>query len=482
MDMRSSTLRAAAARAALLGALALGGCLVGPNYKRPSAPTPVAYKEGGNWAPANPSDAADKKDWWTVFGDPQLNSLEEKVQVSNQNLIAAEASYREARALVAEQRAALFPGVNLNGQIGASHAGTGSTTPGPPNSITTASYSIGAGASWAPDIWGAVRRAIENARENAQASAADIANARLTAQMELAVDYSALREYDEQKRLLDLTVAAYQRSLEITENKYRAGNAARSDVLSAQALLEATKAQDVAVLQARAAQEHAVAVLTGVPPAELTIPVTSWNLKLPQIPTAVPSTLLERRPDISASERLVAAANAEIGVNIAAYYPTLSLTGNAGFGGASIGNLFSAPLFAWSVGAAASEVLFNGGLTGAKVEAARAAYDQAVATYRQTVLTAFQQVEDNLVAQSVLGNEEGYIQTATNAAVLNTRITLNEYQAGTVDYTTVVTAQATALGDQISLLQTQGSRLATAVDLIAALGGGWTTADLPKKP
>jgi NodT family efflux transporter outer membrane factor (OMF) lipoprotein len=327
-----------------------------------------------------------------------------------------------------------------------------------------------------------VRRAIENARANAQASAADLANARLTAQMEVANDYIALRQYDEQKRLLDLTVTAYKRSLLITENKYRAGAAARSDVLTAQALLDSTQAQAVALISQRAVDEHAIAVLTGVPPADLALPAAAWNLKLPLLPTAVPTTLLERRPDISASERLMAAANAEIGVNVAAYYPTLNLTAQAGFASNELGNLFTAPNFAWSAAAQAVQTLFNAGLTHAKVEAARAAFDQAVATYRQTVLTAFEQVEDNLAAQGVLGSEETLLQTATNAATLNQQISLNEYQAGQVDYTTVVTAQATALQDQIALLQTQASRLTTAVDLIAAMGGGWSTTDLPKKP
>jgi NodT family efflux transporter outer membrane factor (OMF) lipoprotein len=491
--MRFSYPRASTALAAVVTATTLGGCLVGPNYHRPSAPTPTVFKEAKGWAPANPSDAADKRDWWTVFGDPTLNSLEERVEVSNQNLIAAEAAYRQARALVAEQRAQLFPTVNLTGSAAVSgggsqsgvNVGAGTGTTGTATTTgrgTVGSYSVGVGASWAPDIWGAVRRAIENARANAQASAADLANARLSAQMEVANDYIALRQYDEQERLLNLTVTGYKRSLIITENKYRAGNAARSDVLSAQALLDATEAQAVALISQRAVDEHAIAVLTGVPPADLTLPAAAWTLKLPMIPTTVPTTLLERRPDISASERLMAAANAEIGVNVAAYYPTLNLTGQVGFASNELGNLFTAPNFAWSAAAQAVETLFNAGLTHAKVEAARAAFDQAVATYRQTVLTAFQQVEDNLAAQGVLGSEESLLQTATNAATLNKQITLNEYQAGQVDYTTVVTSQATALQDQIALLQTQASRLTTAVDLIAAMGGGWSTADLPKKP
>jgi NodT family efflux transporter outer membrane factor (OMF) lipoprotein len=486
--MRSFRRRPIAALTPALAALALAGCLVGPNYRRPSAPISVAYKEAQGWRPANPSDAADRKDWWTVFGDPTLSELERRVEVSNQNLAAAEAAYRQARALVAEQRAALFPTVSLTGSVtvsggGASAAASGGTggTTGKTGGIHT-SYQPGVGASWAPDIWGAVRRAIESARANAQASAADIANAKLSAQMELAADYVQLRQFDEQKRLLDLTDAAYAESLRISQNKYRAGTVAKSDVLAAQAQLDSTKAQDVDLIQQRAKVEHAIAILTGVPPAQLTLPAAAWTLRLPQIPAAIPTALLERRPDIAANERLAAAANAQIGVNVAAYYPTLNLTGQAGFAASNLGGLFSASNFFWSLGASAAETVFDAGLRKAKVAAARAAYDQAVATYRQTVLTAFGQVEDNLAAQRVLGDEETLRKSASDAADAAERIARNQYVAGQVDYTTVIVAEATALGDRTVLLQVQAARLTTAVDLIAALGGGWTTADLPLKP
>ncbi|HEY5072562.1 MAG TPA: efflux transporter outer membrane subunit [Caulobacteraceae bacterium] len=460
--------------ASLLAALGLAGCLVGPNYVRPSAPMSAAYKEARGWAPAQPSDAADRRDWWRVFGDPVLDDLEARVTVSNQNLAAAEAAYRQARALTAQQRAALFPTVSLTASVNVTGGGGGRGT------VTT--YQPGVGASWAPDIWGAVRRGIENAGDTAQASAADLANARLSAQMELAADYIALRQFDEEKRLLDTTIAAYQRSLAINQNKYRAGVSARSDVFSAQSQLDSTKAQDVDLIQQRARVEHAIAILTGAPPAQLDLPAASWNLRLPEIPSALPSTLLQRRPDIAANERLAAAANAQIGVATAAYYPSVNLTGQAGFAANELSGIFSASNFVWSLGASAAETIFDAGARRARVAAARAAYDQAVANYRQTVLTAFGQVEDNLAAQRVLGSEESLRASASSAADASERIARNQYRAGQADYTTVIVAQATALGDRTALLQVQAARLTTAVDLIAALGGGWTAAELPARP
>ncbi len=483
--MRAANHRCHRALTPLLAAAALGGCLVGPNYSRPPVETPPAFKEANGWRPAAPSDAADRRDWWTAFGDGELNTLEDRVEVSNQNLAAAEAAYRQARALVAEQRANLFPVVSLDASANQSgdgkggsaansgQTGSGSTSTGRGGKTSTI-YQAGAEASWAPDIWGAVRRAIQGAKANAEASAADVANARLSAQMELASDYIALRALDEQKRLLDLTVSGYEHSLQITTNKYRVGNAAKSDVLTAQALLDNTRAQDVDLIQQRAKDEHAIAILTGVPPADLTLAPAPWTLALPQIPASLPSSLLERRPDVAASERLAAAANAQIGVQVAAYYPNVNLTGQAGYESNELGNLFNASNFLWSLGASVTETIFDAGARRAKVAAARAAYDEAVANYRQSVLTAFGQVEDNLAAQRVLGDEETLQAQASAAADANERISLNEYHAGEVDYTTVVTAQATALSSRVSLLQTQAERLTTAVDLIGALGGGWT--------
>ncbi len=450
---------------ALLVCGAVGGCLVGPNYRRPSAPTPPAYKEVQGWTSANPSDAADRRDWWTVFGDPILNDLETRVATSNQGIIAQEAAYRQARALVAQQRAALFPTVAINASAGASGSGGGPTVQ---------AYNLGLGATWEPDLWGAVRRTIENARENAQASAAVLANARLSAQMELAADYISLRQLDEQKRLLDATAAGYARFLTITQNKYHVGVAAKSDVLSAQAQLQSTQADDVDLGQQRARLEHAIAILAGQTPASLTLTPARWNLRLPLIPAGLPSTLLQRRPDIATAERAAAAANALIGVQVAAYYPSLSLTGQGGFASSELGQLFNASNLVWSLGASAAETIFDAGARRAKVAQARAYYDQAVANYRQTVLNAFGQVEDNLAAQRVLGGEQALRLAASKAAGANEVIARNQYLAGQVDYTTVVVAQATALNDRVAELQIEAARLTTAVDLIAALGGGWT--------
>jgi NodT family efflux transporter outer membrane factor (OMF) lipoprotein len=449
----------------------LGGCLVGPNYSRPAVTSPTAFKEAEGWAPAQPSDAATRTDWWTVFNDPILNDLEAKVNVSNQTLAADEAAYRQAHALVAQDRAALFPTVSLDPSVtqAGNFVGKAATV-----------YTPSIGASWAPDIWGAVRRNVENARGLAQASAATLANARLSTQTELAADYIALRQLDEDKRILDATVTAYGRTLKITQNKYAAGTAAQSDVLSARSQLLSTQASDTDLAQQRARMEHAIAILVGEPPANLTLAPTPWTLTLPQIPTAVPSTLLQRRPDIASAERSAAAANALIGVQVAAYYPTITLSGQVGYAGGALGSLFDAAHSFWSLGGSASETLFDAGARGAAVRGARAAYDEAVANYRQTVLTGFGQVEDNLAAQRVYGVEEAQLKDAADVATANEKITLNEYNAGTVDFTTVVTAQAAALAARNALLTVQADRLNTAVDLIEALGGGWTTADLPK--
>jgi NodT family efflux transporter outer membrane factor (OMF) lipoprotein len=465
----------------------VAGCLVGPNYKRPAAPTSPVYKEAAGWAPAQPSDAATRSDWWTTFGDPTLNDLEARVVVSNQNLAAAEAAYRVAHDLVAQDRAALFPTVTLNASPSVSHSNGngsviipgGSTAP-VGGSGTRTTYNPSIGASWAPDIWGAVRRTIENARDNAQASAATLANARLSAQTELAVDYITLRQDDEQKRILDETVAVFTRTVEITRNKYNAGVSGKSDLLSAQTQLDNARASDTDLEQQRARMEHAIAILAGEPPADLTLAPGPWTLTLPAIPASLPSTLLQRRPDIASAERSAAAANASIGVAVAAYYPTISLSAQDGFSGSNLGNLFSVGNNFWALGGSAALTLFDAGERRAKVRGARAAYDEAVANYRQTVLTALGQVEDNLAAQRVFEREEAILASASQEASANSVILKNEYLAGTVDFTAVIVVEAQALQARTALAQIQANRLTTAVDLIEALGGGWTTAELPK--
>ncbi|HEY2481779.1 MAG TPA: efflux transporter outer membrane subunit [Caulobacteraceae bacterium] len=467
----------------------VAGCLVGPNYRRPSTPTPPAYKEAEGWSPAQPSDAADRADWWTVFGDPTLNDLEARVQVSNQTLAAAEAAYRQAHALVAQDQAALWPTVTADGSAtvsggGSNSAGSGASggangTPGAGGATRTL-YRASLGATWAPDIWGAVRRNIRSAKASAQASAALVANARLSAQTELAADYFSLRELDEEKRDLDGTIVAYGKTLTITQNKYAAGNLSRSDVLTARSQLESAQAGDTDLIQQRARMEHAIAILAGQAPASLTLPPGPWTLRPPLIPAAVPSMLLQRRPDIANAERTAAAQSEQIGVAVAAFYPNVTLSGDGGFSAPNLGQLFNLSNSFWSLGAQVAETIFQGGARTAKVRQARAAYDQAVANYRQTVLTAFGQVEDNLAAQRVYITEEAQLQRAFADADAGVTIARNEYAAGTVDFTTVDAAQITALDAQRALVQMQANRLTTAVSLIEALGGGWTTASLPK--
>jgi NodT family efflux transporter outer membrane factor (OMF) lipoprotein len=457
--------------------LVLAGCAVGPNYSRPTAPTPATFKEADGWTQAKPSDALDKGQWWTLFNDPVLNALEAKVEVSNQNLKAAEASYRQAMAILDEQRATLFPTVNATGSATRSKSpaftsgGAGGGNVGAAGAVNQ--YSVKLGATWDVDVWGRIRRSIEAARDNAQASKADIANAKLSAQVLLAVDYIQLRESDEQKRLIDATVKGYADTLRVTQNRYAVGTAARSDVLTAQTSLKSAQASAVDLLKQRAQYEHAIAVLTGQAPADLTLAQQPWTLTVPAIPVGMPSTLLERRPDIAAAERTMAAANAQIGVNIAGYFPDLSLSGSDGFSSSVLSRLFSAASNSWSLGANLAQTVFDAGATTARVRAARATYDVDVANYRQTVLNAFQQVEDNIAALRVLEAEYDLDIASSRDADEAEKIVNNQYQAGQVDLTTVVVAQNTALAARRTAIVTAGGRMVALVDLISALGGGW---------
>jgi len=473
---------------ALAGATALSACMVGPNYVRPTVTTPPAFKETNGWQPARPQDAIDRGAWWSVFNDDVLNGLEQKVAVSNQTIAGDAAAYEEARAVVAEQRAALFPTVNLTG--GGSASGQTVTTTVPisasrsvtsSSSVVTHTYQIALGASWAPDLWGRVRREIESAKANAQATAADLADAKLTLQSELAADYFQLRLADAVEELLTATVKAYQRTLNITENKYKSGVAAQSDVLQAKSQLETAQANLVNEETARAQNEHAIAMLIGVAPADLTIaPIAGWKPGVPTTPELVPSQILQRRPDIAAAERNAKAENALIGVQIAGYFPDITLSGSYGFASDALSTLFRASNAAWSYGASGTQMVFDGGLVNAEVKGAKAAYRQSVAEYRQAVLTAFQQVEDELAADRVLQKEEPFDLAASSDADKAEKILVNEYNAGTVDFTSVVTAQATALAARQTLVTLQVQRLTTQVSLIEALGGGWTISDLPK--
>lgn len=461
----------------LAAALMLSGCMVGPNYVRPTVAVPETFKEAPNgpngWAPARPMDTIDRGQWWSVFNDPVLDGLERRVQINNQTVAQAVAAYAQARALTGEDRASLFPTANASGS--ATRSGGGGNTP----SLTR--YSAGLGASWAPDIWGRLRRQLQSDVANAGASAADLANATLSAQTQLALDYLELRVLDEQKRLLDETAANYRRVVTITENQYKAGTVARADVITAQAQLTNAQASATDVAIQRAQDEHAIAVLAGMTPAELTLAVQpTLDRAIPTPPVMTPTVLLQRRPDIAAAERQVAAASAEIGVATAAYFPSFNLTADYGFNATSLGNLISSSSNAWSAGLGAAETLLDFGARKARVQAARAAYDRAVASYRQTVLNAFRNVEDELAALRVLQQESTLRDQALASARQSEQIALNRYRAGQGDFTAVVQAQNTALTAAQSVLTVLRQRRAASVSLIEALGGGWQTGDLPR--
>ncbi|HVN00064.1 MAG TPA: efflux transporter outer membrane subunit [Caulobacteraceae bacterium] len=470
----------------LLAAGALSACEVGPNYHRPETPTPQAYKEIAGWTPANPSDAVDRADWWTLFNDPVLNDLEQKVATSNQSLAASEAAYRQARALVSEQRAAFWPTISAGAAANvakSSGAGVVSTGGGviPSGRGAVSTYPLQLGGTWEPDLWGRVRRGVESAKANAEASAADVANTRLSAELELAADYISLRALDEQKRFDDDTVKAYEESLVITRNKYNAGVISLSDVDASETQLHNARAADIDLGNRRAQMEHAIAILTGQLPEALAIAPAPWTLKPVDIPPGVASTLLQRRPDVASAERKAASASAQIGVATAGYFPNVTLSGTGGTEATRIAQLFTPQSFFWNVGVSAAETIFNGGLTHAQVQSARATYDEAVANYRQTVLSAFGQVEDNLAAQRVLAAEQPDQQAAVDSADQNLRIVENQYRAGTVDYTTVVVARAQDVQAHNAELALEASRLTTTVDLVVALGGGWNATELEGK-
>jgi NodT family efflux transporter outer membrane factor (OMF) lipoprotein len=472
---------------ALLAAAVLSGCALAPTYERPATPQPAAFKELQGWAPAAPADALDRGPWWTLFDDPVLDGLVRQVEVSNQNVAAAVAAYSQARAIVAEQRAALFPTVTLTG--GANRNGSGSDAGGNNGNSgsrdggrTSNSYRLNIGTSWEPDVWGRLRAGISAAQANAQASAADLASARLSAQGELATDYFSLRSVDAQRALLATTIEGYQRVLKITQNRFDVGIVPHSDVYQAQTQLASAQSDDLTLARQRAQLEHAIAVLIGKAPADFALapaPANAqWNVTVPDVPVGVPSTLLERRPDIAASERAVAAANAQIGIVRAAYFPQIGLTASYGPSASAIGDLFKASSMAWALGLSATETIFNGGANRAAVQGANAAREQAIARYRQTVLTAFADVEDQLAATRVLAQQQELQRQASEAADKVEEQVLNRYKAGQVSYSEVVQAQVTALNARRALVQTQGNRQTTAVALIQSLGGGWHAAQL----
>ena len=458
--------------AAVLLALLATGCAVGPNYQRPDSVDVSAFKEAEGWVPAAPADALERGPWWSLFNDPLLAQLAARVEVSNQNVAAAVAAYAQARALVREQRAGLLPVVTLDGSATRSHSSSSSS--GSNNSGRTGNnYQLSIGGNWEPDVWGRLGRAVDGAKAGADASAADLASAKLSAQGELAVNYLSLRQTDAQKVLLEATIAGFQRSLEITQNRYSAGIAAKTDVLQAQTQLANAQADDAGLLRQRAQLEHAIAVLVGDAPGNFTLAPAAWSPVVPDVPVGLPSTLLQRRPDIAAAERRVAVANEQIGIAKSAYYPSLSLGASYGLGASRVADLFKASSSVWSLGLSAAQVLFNAGATGARVEGSQAAHAQAVARYRQTVLTAFQGVEDQLAATRVLRTQQDLRRQASEAADLVEQQVLNRYRSGQVSYTEVITAQATALSARRALVQAMADRQTTAVALIQSLGGGW---------
>ncbi len=479
-----------AGRGRIAGLLSIAGillfssaCMIGPKYQPPTAPMPSAFKEPppAGWKEAQPNDGAIRGKWWEIYNDPQLNALEEQVSISNQNVLAAEAQYREAKAAVRIARAALFPTVTAAPSI--TNTRTPSQVTGTVQSGNAAAphgfYSLPLDLSYTADIWGSIRRGIAASADTAQVSAADLENARLSFQAELAQDYFQLHGLDGDEKLLADAVKQYDDYLVLTRNRYAGGVASLGDVALAQTQLETTRAQLVDFGVQRAQFEHAVAILTGKPPSDLSIPADTLQTPPPPVPIAVPSALLERRPDIAAAERQVAAANEQIGIAMAAFYPTLTLSASAGLESADFLKWLTWPSRFWSVGPTLAETLFDAGKRHAQVYQAQATYDATVANYRQTVLTAFQQVEDNLAALRILAQEAEVEAVAVKAAEQSLTISTDQYKGGIVSYLTVITAQTAALQDERSAIDILTRRMTASVLLVEALGGGWDTSQLP---
>ncbi|EXF93021.1 RND transporter [Pseudomonas fluorescens HK44] len=458
-----------------LSVLMLSACAIGPDYQRPPVAEPAQYKQADGWRQATPSDSLARGAWWELYGDQQLNELVEKLNSANQTVAQSEAQYRQAQALVRSARGAFFPTVDLSAGKTRSSQGTGSSS----SSLSSTSsgirdtYNTQLGVSWEADVWGKLRRGLEANKASAEASFADLAAMRLSQQSELVQNYLQLRVIDQQKRLLQATVENYQRSLQMTENQYRAGVSGKDAVAQAQTQLKSTQADMVDLIWQRAQFENAIAVLIGSPPADFNLAETQNIPTLPQVPLSLPSQLLERRPDIASAERSVIAANANIGVAKAAYYPDLTLSMSGGYSSSTYSNLISLPNRFWSVGPKLAMTLFDGGQRSAEVDRSEAAYDQTVAKYRQTVLDGFREVENYLVQLKVMEDEAAVRQEALDAARESLRLTLNQYKAGLIAYLDVVVVQATALSNERSVLSLQQSRLIASVNLIAALGGGW---------
>ncbi|AOE85682.1 efflux transporter outer membrane subunit [Pseudomonas sp. TCU-HL1] len=470
-----------------LAGLLLGGCAIGPDYTRPEQSVPVQFKHAEGWSLASPADLEHRGRWWELYGDAALNDLQQRLETSNQTLAQSVAQYRQAQALARGARASFFPSVTGNaGKTRSGQGGGDSTVRLADGSTVTSSggggvsksYDASLGVNWEIDLWGKLRRQLESDTASMQASAADLAAARLSLQSELAQNYLQLRVLDAQKRLLEATIAGYQRALTLTQNQYKAGIVTRADVAQATTQLKGTQAQAIDLKYQRAQLENAIAVLVGLPPAEFSLAEVESVPALPSVPTLLPSQLLERRPDVASAERNVMAANAQIGVAKSAYFPSLSLSAAGGYRSGSLQDWITTPNRFWSIGPEFAMTLFDGGLIRSQVAQAEASYDQTVAVYRQTVLDSFREAEDYMVQLDVLEEESGVQQEALDAAREALRLVTNQYRAGTVDYNSVVTNQATALSNERTVLTLMGTRLTTSVQLVAALGGGWDQGQL----
>lgn len=470
--------------------LLVAGCTVGPNYHRPNAPNAPEWKENavpppnppnGSWKQTEPSDSVLRGPWWETYGDPELNELEGKIAVSNQTLRVAMEQYQQAREQVAVARSQYYPTLSAGLSAGRTRESNNqsNTVKGVTN-YQFNTFSVAGQAQWEPDLWGQVRRTVEQVRANAQASAALLANVELSLRAELAADYFEMRGLDSQKQLLDNTVIAYESYLQLTQVRFKGGVATESDVALAQTQLDTTRAQDIDVSVARAQYEHAIATLIGVPASVFSLPAMPLGNHIPEIPVGVPSQLLERRPDIAAAERQVDAANAQIGIAITAYYPNVSLTGTGGFLSGNPGTLIQGPSEMWSLGASAVELLFDAGRRHAITQQARDAYEQQVANYRQTVLAAFQDVEDNLAALRILDQESVANEAAVESARRSLLISTHRYKGGVTTYLEVLTAQTVQLTNERTQADIATRQFVASVQLIRALGGGWDTSQLPK--
>jgi NodT family efflux transporter outer membrane factor (OMF) lipoprotein len=465
------------------------GCSVGPNYKRPVAAAPPAFKEpppvnfkeaeAAGWKQSEPGDAYSKGRWWELYNDTALNALEEQVNVSNQNVLQAEAQYREAKAAISVARAALSP-VATTAPAATFAGGAPATGSSSSSSGSRKSFTLPVNVSWEPDLWGNIHRTVAASAANAQSLAANVGNARLLYQAELAQDYFGLHGNDGEAELLTRTEASYKEYVTLTGNRVSAGVASDLDVAQAETQLYAIQSQLMDLGVERAALEHAIAILIGKAPADLTIPPVTLSTLPPPVPVGVPSELLERRPDIASAERQVAAANEQIGIAIAAFYPNLSLTGGGGLESTSLAKWFTWPSRFWSVGAQLADTLFDAGRRRGVVTEQQAAYDATVAAYRETVLTAMQQVEDNLAALRILAGEADKVQQTVQAARRALDISSAQYRAGTVDYLAVITAQATLLTADATAITLLTRRLSASVLLIEGLGGGWNVSQFPK--